>query len=64
MNYIRTRMQQRRVNKMVSGFYADLKQSLSSNSNGLTESDILHRYLAYPKISQAKDGLARDDYSF
>jgi len=55
---IRTKLIQRKVNRLARDLFADVKTSLATNPNGLTETEILRRYLAYP---QYKDALSRDE---
>lgn len=38
----------RRINKLARGLYQDIKKNLTENQNGLSESDILRKYLALP----------------
>jgi len=46
------------VNRLARDLFADVKTSLATNPNGLTETEILRRYLAYP---QHKDAISRDE---
>jgi len=55
---IRTKLIQRKVNRLARDLFGDVKTSLATNPNGLTETEILRRYLAYP---QHKDALSRDE---
>ena len=64
LNKIRQKCNERKVNRLVKDLYSDVKRTLMENPNGLTESDILRRYLAYPVHSSYKDNLKRDEYHF
>ena len=44
---------------MVKHLFNDIKYNLSQNKNGLSENDILRKYLGYPCIGN--DTLARDE---
>ena len=55
---IRAKLIQRKVNRLARDLFADVKTSLATNPNGLTETEILRRYLAYPTH---KDAISRDE---
>jgi hypothetical protein len=42
-------MQAKRITKLAKSIYNEVKTNLADNPNGLSESDILRKYLAYPK---------------
>lgn len=46
---LRKCMQAKRINKLAKSIYNEVKTNLADNPNGLSESDILRKYLAYPK---------------
>ena len=59
---IRTCRVQRGINKLAREIYSDVKKSLGHNVNGLSETDILRKYLGYP--SSSKDRLGRNEEAF
>lgn len=62
--YIKIRgwKQERQINKLARNLYNDVKKSLESNVNGLSESDILRKYISYPRSSN--DKLPRTEEAF
>lgn len=52
----------RNETKFLNGFYETLKQELMGSSKGLTESDILQKFLSDSSVKS--DDLRRDEYTF
>ena len=52
----------RNINKLAREIYSDVKKSLAQNINGLSESDILRKYMSYPRTS--RDNLPRNEEAF
>ena len=56
-------LHKRRVGKVSRDIYNEVKQNLSTNENGLTQTDILRMFLRAPKTS-AGDTVPRDQQTF
>ena len=54
-------LRNRRIYSLARSIYNEVKTNLVENPNGLSESDILRKYLAYPRKN---DPLVRDETTF
>lgn len=54
-------LRNRRIYSLARSIYNEVKTNLVENPNGLSESDILRKYLAYPRKN---DPLVRDETAF
>ena len=55
-------MNSRKTAQLAKKFFGDIKQNLNKNSNGLSESDILRKFMEFPR--QNADKIERNEEAF